>query len=306
MNPDSSAIALSISSLSKSYGSHEVLKQLDLAVERHAVHGLVGLNGSGKTTTLECLLGLQTFNDGAIELLGLPPANLHRAIGRVVAIFDQPSLNPNLTVRQCLQQAAILAESTRRSCDEAEELLGIGRYSDFKIKNLSLGNKRRASIAQALLAEPELVILDEPFNGLDAGGVEDILALIGELNRESGTTFLLSSHQLPYLERICSHIAILNNGAIARNGSVEALLDKQQLIRLVSSQVKDAQAALEKLNGIEIIGGDEHHLMLESTELASSELNKILVSQNIPVSELVLQKASLENLFHEITGGQRQ
>lgn len=306
MNAQSSAHALSISGLSKAYGLHQVLKQLDLEVPRHAVHGLVGLNGSGKTTTLECLLGLRSIDEGDIKILGLPPHYLHKAMGRIVAIFDQPSLNPNLTVRQCLQQAEILTNKVQRSLQEAEELLGIQRYSDFKIKNLSLGNKRRASIAQTLLANPELVILDEPFNGLDAGGVEDILQLIGELNREEGTTFLLSSHQLPYLEKICSHIAILNDGDIAANGSIKELLNNQQLIKLASPKLQDVEEAIRDLASIRIMGREGDYLSLESTDLDSSEINQLLVSQRIPISELVLQKASLENLFHEITGDQRQ
>ncbi len=306
MNAQSSDHALSISGLSKAYGAHQVLKQLNLEVSSNAIHGLVGLNGSGKTTTLECLLGLRSIDDGNISVLGLPPGNLHKAMGRVVAIFDQPSLNPNLTVRQCLQQASLLTHTTRRSFNEAEELLSIQRYSDFKIKNLSLGNKRRASIAQALLADPELVILDEPFNGLDAGGVEDILQLIGKLNRDAGTTFLLSSHQLPYLEKICSHIAILNDGDIAANGSVQELLNNQQLIKLASPALQDAEKIIKELSSTRVIGREGDYLSLESTDLDSSEINQLLVSQNIPVSELILEKASLENLFHEITGEQQQ
>jgi len=123
---------------------------------------------------------------------------LHSAKGKVVGIFDTPSLHLNLTVRQSLNHAALLVESQSRTPAQVEALLGIEKISNFKVKHLSLGNKRRASIAQALLGSPDLIILDEPFNGLDAGGVDDVLALIKNLNQEEGTSFLLSSHQLPY------------------------------------------------------------------------------------------------------------
>ena len=194
--------ALSVTGLYKKYGQFEVLKGLDLVLYPGAIHGLVGLNGSGKTTTLECILGLQDFDRGEIRVLGHGPRKLHAAQGRIVAIFDTPSLNPNLTVRQSLRQALLLCDGAARKPAEVEAQLGITKFSDFKIKNLSLGNKRRASIAHALLANPEIILLDEPFNGLDAGGVDEVLALIKDLNQKQGTSFLLSSHQLPYLEEI--------------------------------------------------------------------------------------------------------
>ena len=302
MASSASSPALSISGLRKSYGSHQVLNDLALNVERGSIHGLVGLNGSGKTTTLECVLGLQKYDSGDVHVLGHSPAQLHSARGRIVAIFDTPSLNPNLTVRQCLQQATLLLDKPTHALADVEALLGIQQYSDFRIKQLSLGNKRRASIAQALLADPELVLLDEPFNGLDAGGVDDILRLISRLNSESGTTFMLSSHQLPYLEKICSHIAILHEGAIAANGAIDELLDSKQVIKLLSPDVPGVKAQLAKTQGIRLIGEEEGYLKLECLSLSSAELNAELVKKDIPVAELIREKASLETLFRKITG----
>ena len=295
-------IALSVAGLNKSYGDFHVLKDLDLQIERGSIHGLVGLNGSGKTTTLECILGLQPYQSGDISILGHTPAALHEAKGSVVGIFDTPSLHPYLTVRQCMQHARLLCDQPTRTPQQVENLLGIERFSDFKVKHLSLGNKRRASIAQALLGSPALIVLDEPFNGLDAGGVDDVLQLIETLNTEEGTSFLLSSHQLPYLEHICSHIAILHGGRIAVSDETANLLSQSTTTVLVKTdQAEAAVAVIKALAGCELaqIDADGYlHIVLEN--LASAALNQALIDQKIPVSELILERASLDSLFRKI------
>lgn len=298
-----SAPAISVNSLSKSYGDFQVIRDLHLQVERGAIHGLVGLNGSGKTTTLECLLGLQRFNGGEISLLGYKPEHIYQSRGRIVAIFDSPSLNPNLTVRQSLQHARLLCEEPKRRFKEIESLLGIEKFSRFKIKNLSLGNKRRASIAQALIGNPELIILDEPFNGLDAGGVDDVLELILKFNQEYGSTFLLSSHQLPYLEQICSHIAILHDGEIKLSDSKQSLLQQTSIqLLLRTSRLAEAEQLLSTQSDVEVLSSNsEDTLQLALLDTDPSTVNAYLVNGGIPVNELILQRASLENLFRQIT-----
>lgn len=295
--------ALSISGLNKSYGSFAVIDDLNLTIERGAVHGLVGLNGSGKTTTLECLLGLQAINSGSISVLGFAPEQLHLAKGRLVAIFDSPSLHPNLTVRQCMNHALLLCENPERSAADVEALLSIKQFSNFKIKHLSLGNKRRASIAQALLAQPELIVLDEPFNGLDAEGVDDVLKLISTLNKAHNTTFLLASHQLSYLEQICSHIAILHKGKIALSDTIENLLDsKTTTIQLKANKPESATSLLKNREGVEFLNLDDNgYLNIAVSNMDSASLNQMLVENNIRVSELLLKRASLASLFREIT-----
>lgn len=295
--------ALSVNGLTKSYGSFAVLNDLNLQIEKGAVHGLVGLNGSGKTTTIECILGLQSYNSGSISALGQSPNNLHLSRGKLVAIFDSPSLHPNLTVRQTLQHALLFCEAVTRSAAEVEQLLGIERFSNFKIRNLSLGNKRRASIAQALLGNPEFIVLDEPFNGLDAEGVDDVLELINTLNREQGTTFLLSSHQLPYLEQICSHIAILHDGKITHSDTINNLLgESSTTIRLRTTEPEAAKSLLAAMPGVEPISVDaEGYLNISISDSDSAAINKAMVANDIPVSELMLMRASLASLFRQIT-----
>ena len=276
-----------------------------MSVEIGAIHGLVGLNGSGKTTTLECILGLQPFANGDISLLGYAPNRLHEAGGRIVSIFDSPSLNPNLTVRQTLEHGALLCQRPVRKPAELETLLGIDRFSHFKIKTLSLGNKRRTSIAHALLGKPELILLDEPFNGLDAGGVDDVLALIKQLNKDEGTSFLLSSHQLPYLEQICSHLSILHEGKIIISDRIENLLSEHLPVALMQSDnANKAVAAIKAMAGVNYQKTDQDgYIHVELVDLDSAELNRNLIQQGVSVAELRINRASLSTLFRSVTSG---
>lgn len=304
LNNASNEQILRVSGLCKRYGKTEVLSQLALSVNKAAIHGLVGLNGSGKTTTLECLLGLQSFDSGTIEVLQLAPHELFKAQGRIVGIFDSPSLNPSLTVRQTLAHATLLCTNPVRSPAELEALLGISRYSNYRINQLSLGNRRRASIAQALVGRPELVILDEPFNGLDAGGVEDVLALITRLNQQEGTTFLLSSHQLPYLEHICSHLAILHQGRIVLSKAVDELFATNQLTLCIRcTESERAMRLLQSATGVDKLSLlPDGQLRMQLTDTRPEILNAMLVQAGIAVSELRPEQASLTSLFHELTG----
>lgn len=299
---DVSTVPLRIRGLGKRYGAEQVLDGIDLEVTANSIHGLVGLNGSGKTTTLECILGMRQFDSGQVEVLGLSPAKLHQARGAVVGIFDTPSLHPGLTVRQSLEHARLICDRPVRSCAEVERLLGIVSYSDYRIRHLSLGNKRRASIAQALIGDPRLIILDEPFNGLDAEGVNDVLALIARLNREQGTAFLLSSHQLPYLEQICSHLAILHNGKIAVNDSIDKLFSRDHArIQVSCDRPADAAGLINSSALARVESIQDNRLLCELLEGNAASLNSLLVSQGYAVSELLEKQDSLSSLFYQIT-----
>jgi len=315
MNAHSEATAvISLNGISKHFGRVEVLRNLDLIVERGAIHGLVGLNGSGKTTTLECILGLQQFQSGCAKILGLDPNELHRAEGDIVAVFDTPSMHVNLTVRQALSHAALQlptkkhtrgsAAEPNRSVDEVMSLLGLSRYESYKLRSLSLGNRRRTSIAHALLGNPKLVLLDEPFNGLDAGGVDEVLSLITTLNREFGTSFLLSSHQLPYLQSVCTHLSILHGGQIVASGSLGDLLkgsDAKLIVR--TPDLASAQALLMQFDGIQGVISENNALSITLAGAKPAAVNRALVNAGIEVNEIVHVCASVDSLFRELTSG---
>lgn len=302
---------LTVSNLKKSFGKHQVLRGLDFRLEAAAIHGLVGLNGAGKTTTLQCILGLLPFDEGAVSVLGRSPGELYQCRGAVAVVFDEPCLHPHLTVSQTLQHAALLTGANRSELPALEALLGIQRYHDFKLRDLSLGNRRRASIAAALVGSPSLVILDEPFNGLDAGGVDDVLGLIKQLNQERGISFLLASHQLSYLERICSHMAVLHAGRVVSSGPIaELLAGGKPRLRLVTGQPQEAQQVLSAMSGVELHQAARVQessglatMVCELNDLDSAAVNRLLVAAGIEVHELRLERRSLDSLFRELTGG---
>jgi ABC-2 type transport system ATP-binding protein len=292
---------LHIKDLIKRYGDVEVLHHLNLEVTRGAIHGLVGLNGSGKTTTMECVLGMQGFDSGEVKVLGRHPRDLWQGAGDVVGIFDTPGLHPGLTVRQCLEHAQLLCGKPVHKPAELEALLGITKYSHYKIRQLSLGNRRRASIAHALIGQPAFVVLDEPFNGLDAGGVDDVLALIQRLNRQEGTSFLLSSHQLAYLESICTHLSILHQGKIALSASTDELIrPSESRLKLVCDQAVAARELLKQTLGVINIEKEGSALMLTLDGIGSGDVNRKLVMSGVTVSELQPEKRDLSALFQKI------
>jgi ABC-type multidrug transport system ATPase subunit len=297
------ASPLTVIGLRKRYGGHEVLRGVDLQLAPGAIHGLVGLNGAGKTTTLQCILGLLPYDSGEVSVLGLAPADLYRSAGKVAVVFDEPCLHPHLTVGETLRHAAILTGSPTTELPALEKLLGIERYHAFKVRQLSLGNRRRTSIAQALVGNPSFILLDEPFNGLDAGGVDDVLELIARLNRERGIAFLLASHQLSYLEQVCSHLAILHQGRIAVSDSVETLLGgRHARLALSTGDPARAQALLEDLDGVTVCGRNQSELVCELIGTSAAAVNRALVTAGVDVFELRTQRNSLDALFREVTG----
>ena len=301
MSPANSCIR--ISNLNKRFGNTEVLRNLNLSVTSNSIHGLIGLNGSGKTTTIECLLGLQPFQTGSIKICATSPDRVHTLEGRVAAVFDTPNIYPNLTVRQNLEYVKRIIRRPKRNIGEVQELLGITRYKDYKSKKLSFGNKRRLSIAQALLGGPELVVFDEPFNGLDAQGVEDVLEIVRTENHEFGTTFLLASHQFGYLEEICTEVSVLHNGRIKSSGELNAFLDTDQHEVLIRS--RQSKTIAEWLSGsstAEVADSSVPEVLrVRLSGISAAEINATLVHAGFDIDELVQQKKSLRDVFQAVT-----
>ncbi|MBN1906921.1 MAG: ABC transporter ATP-binding protein [Deltaproteobacteria bacterium] len=302
---NSNSTLLAVHDLRKNYGKNSVLNGLNLQVNPREIHVLVGLNGAGKTTTIECVLGLKSFDSGSIHILDCPPSRLHTTNCRLAVVFDSPCIHPNLTVGQALKYASITCgNKNTASPKEVEGKLNISRYRNYKIKNLSLGNRRRASIAQALIGRPEFIILDEPFSSLDAGGVDDLLLLIKELNRKDGITFLLASHQLPYLERICSHVSILHRGQIAMSISTEELFRLEHTRALLHTNGdSNILSTLSNIPGVTICNNHLNDgIMVELDGITTAQLNRELNNQGVDVHELIRMRPSLDSLFRKVTG----
>ena len=311
--------ALRISSLEKRFGATRAVKDVSLQVATGSIYGLLGPNGSGKTTTLGCALGLQRPDRGEIEVLGVPAAALHRTRGRVGVVFDDPTLLTGMRALDNLEYARrLLGHTGGRSPREALERVGLGDRARARAGTLSLGQKRRLSIARALLGRPELLVLDEPLSGLDTPGVRDVLELLRELHAE-GLTLLLSSHRLHELERIVTHVGVLMGGELVREGTLDELLEsggrrlavraapgplmKQVLDSLTPDLAWRPVAPGEELEARLPRGepGDDTALALvEPGRLSAAEINHKLHQGGCKVSALVPQRLDLQTVFENL------
>lgn len=296
--------AIEIRGLRKRWGRQEVVRDVSLTVEAGQVYGLVGPNGSGKTTTLSCALGLLQPSAGTCAVLGVPSQRLHRTAGRVGVVFDTPTLVESLDCRGNLTYARrTLGHEGGRALDEALELVGLAQLAGRRASKLSLGQKRRLAIARALLGSPELLVLDEPLSGLDTVGVRAMLRLFERLAAE-GMTLLLSSHRLHEMERVVSHVGILLDGRLVAGGALDEVLGTDRdACRVV---VRPHERALDVLraSGLEVDaqdgsgGPDELRVFLDGTPAA--ELNRRLVEAGCEVSALVPAGRSLQQVFEDL------
>src|ERR671936_1607625 len=216
--------AVETDSLSKRFDGRLAVDDVDLQVPRGVAFGYLGPNGAGKTTLIRMLLGLTSATSGSMQLLGLPvPARRAEALARVGAIVEEPSFHPHLTGRENLSiVAAVRGGDASGRIDDALERLGLGARADDRVRTYSLGMRQRLGIARCLLADPELLILDEPMNGLDPAGIQDFRAFVRDFVGE-GRTIVLSSHLLDEVEKTCDAVAIVDQGRVVLQGSLDDL-----------------------------------------------------------------------------------
>ena len=303
--PDSAAIE--IDSLTKRYGRLYAVDGVSFTVERGAVHGLLGPNGSGKTTTLECALGLQRPTRGTVHVLGAPARRLDRIRGRVAAVFDRPPFVEGLTVEQNLEYARRSTPISRREgrgINEALELVGAAKLAHRRAGKLSLGQRKLVALARALLGTPELVVLDEPLSGLDAFGVRRMLALLRTLADE-GITLLLSSHRLREMESVVTHVGVLSKGKLVREGSLAEVLERQGMQQVHVRGVAIAERVLQGIPGLRGFrrsdtGDDTALFDVRPGEVLPEELNRRLVEAGSSVTGLVSSSGTLEAIFDEL------
>jgi ABC-2 type transport system ATP-binding protein len=290
------------SGLTKRFGPTLAVDGISVRVCRGQVYGFLGPNGSGKTTTIGMLLGILTPTAGSFRLLGRGPGTgLHRARRRIGAILEQPNFYPYLTGRENLRIVANVKGASSASLERALDLVGMSRRAHDRFDEYSLGMKGRLALAATLLGEPELVILDEPANGLDPEGMREIREIIGRMAGD-GTTIFLSSHLLWEVERTCTHVAIIRDGRVVRQGSVEeitgdrvvAVLEAADPERLRAAALGYPGAAEARREGVRVL------VELEDEDLAA--LNRYLVGEGIHLSHLSRGRKSLEDVFMELTG----
>jgi len=282
-------------------GPRVAVNDLDLAVPRGGGHGFLGPNGSGKTTTIRMLLGLARPTAGTMRLFGTPvPQRLPDVIGRVGAVVESPKFSPTFSARQNLRLLAGSVGVDRAVVGEALVRVGLGERADDSFKSYSLGMKQRLAIAATLLKSPELLILDEPTNGLDPAGIREIRELIRDLG-EAGVTVLLSSHILAEVQQVCTSATIIGNGRMLASGAVEDLLGGTSYRLRVSDPVT-AAAALEAA-GMSV--RREALLLDVVTDEPAERITRILAEAGLYLSELTPVRADLETIFLELTADDR-
>ena len=281
------------------------LNGLDLSVASGGVHGFLGPNGSGKTTTIRMLLGLISADSGEMHLLGQPvPKALPEVIGGVGALVETPLFFPNFSGRLNLRLLAETAGVPRPRVQECLELVDLHDRADDRFKNYSLGMKQRLGIAAALLKQPRLLILDEPSNGLDPAGIREVRQLIQRLGRDGSTTVFLSSHLLAEVQQVCDHVTILARGRCVATGPVGEVLAGKSTgdLRLKVPDPVGAKSVLESA-GFSVSGmGDAWRL---HGVLDASTVTRALAEQGHYLTELSPIAADLESVFLELTQEQK-
>jgi ABC-2 type transport system ATP-binding protein len=285
----------------------KALDGLDLVVESGGVHGFLGPNGSGKTTTIRVLLGLVRADGGEVRLLGRPvPAALPEVVPSVGALVETPLFFPGFSGRLNLQLLADVAGVPRTRVEECLELVDLSDRADDRFKGYSLGMKQRLGIAAALLKAPRLLILDEPSNGLDPAGIRDVRELIRRLGSDGRTTVLLSSHLLPEIEQVCDSVSILARGRRVASGPVSQVLAARSSGD-VRVRVPDPAAAAAVLGaaGYRVspaAGSPDDPALLVHAVTAPGELTRLLAGHGHYLEELTPVAADLESAFLELTG----
>ena len=249
-------------------GRHVAVADLDLTVRQGEVHGFLGPNGSGKTTTIRMLLGLASATEGTMALFGRPvPDHLPEVMDRIGAVVESPKFSPNFTGRQNLLLLARTVGVTDARVAQAVETVGLTGRDGHLFKTYSLGMKQRLAIAATLLKDPALLILDEPTNGLDPAGIREVREVIRDLG-SAGVTVLLSSHILAEVEQVCTSATILGNGRTLASGSVSELIGDVTTQRVVAPDADRARTALEA-DGLRVTPAADSALLVDTEDAAT-------------------------------------
>ena len=303
------APALRTSGLTRAFGSQVAVDHVDLLVPSGAVYGFLGPNGSGKTTTIRMLLGLLSADSGEIEVLGRAmPRDLAQVLPRVGALIEGPAFHPYLTGGANLRRLDV-SDATANPRTSAERIasalarVGLTAAAGKKYRNYSLGMKQRLGLAAALLQPRDLLVLDEPTNGLDPQGTREVRHLVRDLAAD-GTTVLVSSHLLAEIEQVATHVGIMSNGRLLRQGTLaEVLSDGAAVVRIVTPDLQDAAAALRTLGlgevTIDAVGGSVH---AQLGDTPAERVSYAVVTAGVRLRGLTVERPDLEDLFVALTG----
>ena len=294
---------LTVNNLTKKFGHLTAVKNLSFTIEKGNVYGLLGPNGSGKSTTLGIVLNVVNRTSGSFSWFD-GNTSTHQALKKVGAIIERPNFYPYMSAVQNLKLVCKIKEVPEDRIEEKLKLVGLWERRDSKFRTFSLGMKQRLAIASALLNDPEILILDEPTNGLDPQGIHQIRELIKKIASE-GTTILLASHLLDEVEKVCSHVVILRKGENLYDGTVDGMLASHGYFELRAEDAEGLRQFLEKHDGFSHVETENGLLMAYLNEPMEAEaLNQLCFKNKIVLSHLVKRKESLEQQFLTITNNQ--
>ena len=291
---------LSIRNLHKRFGYIHAVKNVSLEIHKGNVYGILGPNGSGKSTTLGIVLNVVNKTSGEYEWFG-GKVETHEALKKVGAIIERPNFYPYMTAEQNLRLVCDIKGSGYEKVAEKLEVVGLTDRKDSKFRTFSLGMKQRLAIASALLNDPEILILDEPTNGLDPQGLHQIRDIIRKIASQ-GTTILLASHLLDEVEKVCSHVLVLRKGEILYSGTVDGLTEGEQFLEICADDMPALAAVLPELPGFARLAEDNGKFTVYfNGRPDASAVNRYLAGRNIFASHLSMRRNTLEEQFLAIT-----
>lgn len=296
---------LSLNNLNKHYGKVHAVNNLSFEIQKGNVYGILGPNGSGKSTTLGIILNVVNKSSGSYSWYD-GNTSTHDALKKVGAIIERPNFYPYMTAVQNLKLICKIKGVSEERIDEKLKIVNLFKRRDSKFKTFSLGMKQRLAIASALLNNPEILILDEPTNGLDPQGIHEIRKIIKEI-ASNGTTILLASHLLDEVEKVCSHVVILQEGKKIYSGSVDEMTSSHGLFELkVESNKEKLKELLSSFDGIELVKED-HGIIIATLNkpISASEINSYLFKNKTILTHLVKRKPSLEQQFLTLTNNDK-
>lgn len=291
---------LSIKNLNKRYGSLQALKNVSFDIHKGNVYGILGPNGSGKSTTLGIVLNVVNKTSGEYSWFS-GSMETHEALKKVGAIIERPNFYPYMTAKENLELVCKIKGINYAKVNEKLELVGLVDRQNSKFSTFSLGMKQRLAIASALLNDPEILILDEPTNGLDPQGIHQIRDIIKQI-ASKGTTILLASHLLDEVEKVCTHVLVLRKGEILYTGLVDGMSANEGFFELQADDTENLILAVKTHPAIKNVVNEEGKVLVYlKNDLDAKELNRFLFEKNIILNHLVKRKNSLEEQFLELT-----
>jgi ABC-2 type transport system ATP-binding protein len=291
---------LTIQNLNKRYGAVQALKDVSFDIQKGNVYGILGPNGSGKSTTLGIVLNVVNKTSGSYSWFG-GTIQTHDALKKVGAIIERPNFYPYMTAKENLELVCQIKGINYAKVSEKLELVGLTDRQNSKFRTFSLGMKQRLAIASALLNDPEILILDEPTNGLDPQGIHQIRDII-KIIAAQGTTILLASHLLDEVEKVCTHVLVLQKGKILYTGLVDGMSSNEGFFELQADNLQQLVDVVATHPAVKnVVKTNDKVIVYLRKELEAKDLNQFLFSKNIILNHLVKRRNSLEEQFLELT-----